>query len=251
MKSLSFAILTHNETTEIRRLLSILTGRLRENREIVIVDDFSFLETRRVLEQFSDGDRVQVFQRRLHKHFGNQRNYLGSKCSGRYLFVLDPDEAPPPAVMDNLDDILHMMEARNIDVCSLPMLNTVEGLTASYIRKYRVKMDELERLDWPGRSPRIIRKRPGMKCVNSVHEQLVGYQRLYNFPADPKFAIRHHKSIERFRASKDFYRTFPRRRREKLQKSIRKRANFLRRLARVERAQPLVLQQTDFEGEWD
>lgn len=251
MRSLSFAVLTHNETAEIGRLLSILTSRLREDREIVIVDDFSVLETRRVLERFSDGDRVRIFQRRLNKHFGNQRNYMASKCSGRFLFVLDADQTPAPAVMDNLDDILEMMEARDIDACSLPTLTTVDGLTARDIRKYRVKLDELGRLDWPARSTRIIRNRPGMMCVNSVHEKLVGYRQIYNFPADPKFAIGHHKSIESFRAAKDFYRTFPLRRLEKLQKSIRKRADLLRRIAHMERAQPLVLQPTDFEPKWD
>lgn len=251
MRSASFAVLTHNETSEIERLLSILTSRLREDREIVVIDDFSDPETRRVLERFSDGDRVRIFQRRLNKHFGNQRNYMASKCSGRFLFVLDADQTPAPAVMDNLDDILEMMEARDVDACKLPTLNTVDGLTPHDIRKYRVKQDELGRIDWPNLSTRIIRNRPGMMCVNSVHEKLVGHRRIYDFPADPKFAIGHHKTIERFRAAKDFYRTFPLRRREKLQKSIRKRAEFLRRIAHMERAQPQILEPSDFAPDWD
>lgn len=227
--SLSFCVLTHNAPADVERVLTCFADALRPDREIVVIDDCSDAETKAVLDRFAARHGVRVFERPLNKHFGKQRTFMKEQCRGRYLFILDSDELAPDTLMEQLDDLIALMDEEEIDGIQVPRINTVQGLTEADRRHYRVKANDQDWLDWPDHQMRLLLNRPELHWVNSVHESMVGIQRVFYLPADPTIAIRHQKSIEAYRRSKDFYRTFLSRRVEKARKTIRKRVKWLQR----------------------
>src|ERR1700675_1555317 len=102
MAQISVAMMTHNETAEFRWLMEALVPALDVIDEIVIVDDFSGPEFTAAVRKFAETMPPRVFQGRVGKNFAAQRNYLKSRCRGRLIFFLDPDELPPPRVLRGL-----------------------------------------------------------------------------------------------------------------------------------------------------
>ncbi|MBC8390366.1 MAG: glycosyltransferase [Actinobacteria bacterium] len=78
--NISYAILTHNENTELEKLLSILCTYKEYNDEIIIVDDYSDkLETIKLLEK--QKKNITVYARHLENNFAKQKNFLNSCCN--------------------------------------------------------------------------------------------------------------------------------------------------------------------------
>src|SRR6266851_9155144 len=109
MAQISVAMMTHNETAEFRWLMGALVPALDVIDEIVIVDDFG-PEFTPAVRKFEETMPLRFFQRTLGKNFAAQRNYMKSRCRGRLIFFLDPDELPTPRVLRGLPEILRMME---------------------------------------------------------------------------------------------------------------------------------------------
>ena len=130
---ISYAILCHSETDSLRDLIEVVYQNKQKQDEIVIVaDTTSTDETLGILTEYKEKYNITWEKHSLNKDFAQQKNYLNSLCSGRYIFNLDADELPPKYLMDNI----HIICSENdCDLYWVPRVNTVEGLTQEHIDK--------------------------------------------------------------------------------------------------------------------
>ena len=193
--NISYAILTHNENTELEKLLSILCTYKEYNDEIIIVDDYSDkLETIKLLEK--QKKNITVYARHLENNFAKQKNFLNSCCNNEWIFNIDADEYPSDTLIMNLYSILE--QNSNIDAIKIPRVNIVNGITDNHIRKWGWKVNDKGWVNWPDFQFRLYKNKQEIKWERSVHEQLIGYKNWSQLPIDnDNWALFHLKNIDK------------------------------------------------------
>ena len=115
--SISYAVTTHNEGECIDRLLSFITNILRDEDELIILDDFSNdKNTISILKKYKN-----VFYRKFKNNYCDHKNYLNSLCTRDFIFQIDADEIP---TLNLIKFIQRMLEIKSdIDLYWIPREN--------------------------------------------------------------------------------------------------------------------------------
>lgn len=204
---ISYAITVCNEREEIERLVSYLLENKREVDEIVVQQDSDAVNAKHnngVYEYLSgqeELENIKFIVWNLDKDFAQFKNNLNKHCSGDYIFQIDADEIPNP----DLFALLPMIALDNVDLIWVPRINTVDGLTEAHIKKWGWRVNEAGWVNWPDMQSRIYRNDPSIKWQGKVHEQIVGHKSYATLPAQPNWALRHPKDIDRQERQNDFY----------------------------------------------
>ena len=200
----SYAILTHNEDKELKKLLDFLIEHKDEEDEIVILDDYSNNQkTIEILDFYVSAYDIIYEQRHLLKDFANQKNYLTRMCKGEYIINIDADEIPHKQLMINLKTILESNPS--IDLYYVPRVNTVDGLTQEHINHWKWNVNEKGWVNFPDWQGRIWRNRPNIRWEKPVHEMLVGFKEYTTLPAEKEYSFIHHKDIKKQEKQNNFY----------------------------------------------
>ena len=200
----SYAILTHNENKELKKLLDFLIEYKDEDDEIVILDDYSDnKKTIEILDFYVSAYDIIYEQRHLLKDFANQKNYLTRMCKGEYIINIDADEIPHKQLMINLKTILESNPS--IDLYYVPRVNTVDGLTQEHINHWKWNVNEKGWINFPDWQGRIWRNRPNIRGEKPVHEMLVGFKEYTTLPAEKEYSFIHHKDIKKQENQNKFY----------------------------------------------
>lgn len=198
---ISYAILTHNEGVYIENLLKFLVENIREEDEIVIVDDFSEdKKTVKAFEKFSKN--INLYQRKFDGD-ATQKNYLNTKCTGDYILQLDADEIFKKEFIKLLPALIESNPV--IDLFIVPRINTVEGLTQDDIDKWRWNVNEKGWVNFPDYQMRLFRNDPNIIWEGLLHSKIVGYKNYVTLPHDELYCMIHLKEISRQREQNDLY----------------------------------------------
>ena len=204
MASISYSILTHNETDSLMELIDFLVEHKDEEDEIVILDDYSDNEeTKKILDATVSIHDIKFEQRHLLGDYAAQKNHLASMCSKDFIFNLDADEIPNENLIMNLKSILDANPT--IDLYYVPRVNTVEGLTPEHVKHWGWQVNEKGWVNWPDWQGRVWKNRPNIRWEKPVHQQLVGFKEYTAFPAEEEFAFYHPKTISRQERQNKFY----------------------------------------------
>ena len=200
----SYAILTHNEDKELKKLLDFLIRYKDEEDEIVVLDDYSDnKKTIEILDFYVPKYDIIYEQRHLLKDFADQKNYLTRMCKGDYIINIDADEIPHKQLMLNMKTILESNPT--IDLYYVPRVNTVDGLTEQHIKQWGWNVNDKGWVNFPDWQGRIWRNRPNIRWEKPVHERLVGFKEFTHLPAEKEYSFIHHKHIERQEKQNKFY----------------------------------------------
>ena len=202
--NISFGITVHNEGKYLRNLLDFIFNNIGDySHEIVIVDDFSDDEdTRNILEDVGLSPIVSIYQHHFNNNYSAQKNFLNSKCNGAYIFQIDADELPSEYILQNIHKIL---SSYDVDLCWVPRINTVKGLTQEHIQQWKWRVNEKGWVNWPDYQCRIYKNIPSVKWKNKVHEVIEGYKSSAHLPEIEKCALSHHKTIDKQEQQIDKY----------------------------------------------
>ncbi len=204
---ISYAITVCNEFIEIQRLINFLLKNKRPEDEIVVLYDIN--NGHKGIEEFLRAKSVNKGLSWMYGsfkgHFADWKNKLNSFCTGDYIFQIDADELPPKYLVENLWAILEMN--KTVDVYRVPRINIVEGLTREHIQKWRWRIDDKERVNFPDYQWRIYRNDPNLKWVNKVHEVLTGFEVMSELPPEEEYCLLHEKTIERQEKQNNYYNT--------------------------------------------
>ena len=206
---ISFAITTHNEGEYIRDLFDQLVPHCeRTGDEIVVVDDNSTDPfTLNLLYDYADRNIIQLYSHELNHDFGAHKNFLNSKCDGKYIFQVDADEKFNQNLLTYLHDII---DNNDVDLYMIPRVNVVNGLTDEDIRRWGWRINEKGWVMFPDYQTRLYKNIPEIKWEGKVHERIVGYKTTAPLPDEEEWCLYHIKDIDRQRKQNDYYDTITR-----------------------------------------
>ena len=204
---ISYAITVCNEFVEIQKLVNFLLKHKRFEDEIVILYDIK--NGHEGVEQFLRAKSVNGefiwMPGEFKNHFADWKNYLTSLCSGDYIFQIDADEIPNEYLIEALPFILEAND--DVQAYWVPRVNTVAGITDAHIAKWGWRVDDMGWVNFPDWQMRIYRNKEEIYWIKPVHEQLKGYTKFANLPAEEKYALYHPKDIGRQEKQNAFYDT--------------------------------------------
>ena len=211
---ISYAITVCNEHKEIDKLLTFLFEHKRQEDQVVVQmdKDNSIEEVINICERFENKplNEYKLHEYSLEKNFAQYKNKLNKECDGNWIFQIDADEIPNEYLIEALPFILEANE--DIEAFWVPRVNTVAGITDEHIAKWGWRMDENKWVNFPDWQMRIYRNKEEIYWVKPVHEQLKGYTKFANLPAEEKFALYHPKDIGRQEKQNKLYETINNRR---------------------------------------
>lgn len=198
---ISYAITACNEHEELDRLLSLLDSNIDSADEVVIQLDTTATDL--VKEVCYKYPAFTLVEFPLNKDFASFKNNLKSKCTGDWIFQIDADELLDPVLIQNMHEILSANQ--NVEVFSIPRINTVDGLTKEHIRRWGWNVDQRGWVNFPDYQMRIMKNLNRIQWVNKVHEKIVGQTLHGLLPTDQEYCILHHKNIARQEAQNNLY----------------------------------------------
>jgi glycosyltransferase involved in cell wall biosynthesis len=206
---ISFAITTHNEGEYIRDLFDQLVPHCEQTGdEIIVVDDNSTDPfTLNLLYDYADRNIIQLYSHELNHDFGAHKNFLNSKCNGKYIFQVDADEKFNPNLLTYIHDII---DNNDIDLYMIPRVNVVNGLTDEDIRRWGWRINDKGWVMFPDYQTRLYKNIPEIKWEGKVHERIVGYKTTAPLPEEEEWCLYHIKDIDRQRKQNDYYDTITR-----------------------------------------
>jgi len=206
---ITYAITVCNEHKEIEKLLTFIFENKRLEDQVVVQMDKDNVTDKvwDVCERFENRQATEysLIQHSLNKNFAEYKNHLNKNCSGDWIFQIDADEIPNPYLIEALPFILEANQ--DTEAFWVPRVNTVEGITDAHIAKWGWRLDENNWVNFPDWQMRIYRNKEEIYWIKPVHEQLKGYTKFANLPADEKFALYHPKKIGRQEKQNEFYET--------------------------------------------
>ena len=206
---ISYAITVCNEHKEIDKLLSFLFKHTRPNDDVVVqMDVNSTDEVTTVCEGYEMhlANDYRYHKYALDKDFASYKNNLNKKCRGDWIFQIDADELPNEYLIKALPFILEANP--ETEAYWVPRVNTVAGITDEHIAKWGWRLSGPDNwVNFPDWQMRVYRKSDHIFWVKPVHEQLKGYTKFANLPAEEKFCLYHPKDIGRQEKQNAFYET--------------------------------------------
>ena len=205
---ISYGITVHNEADELNRLLEILIHKTDKEDEIVICVDGEDDAVEFVLQSWTqqyghDGMKViKVYQRKLEGDFAAHKNSVIENCSGDYIFHIDADEYPNEILLSQLKQIL---EINDVDLISIPRVNTVEGLTDEWANRWGWRVTENGWVNYPDYQSRVFRNSPDIRWQNKVHERIFGAKTYAHLPPQEELSLYHPKTIDKQIQQNKFY----------------------------------------------
>ena len=200
---ISYAITVCNELEEIKRLIPFLLEHKRPEDEIVVLWDEN--GDLKVWEYVISIPELRHFRDYFNKNFAEWKNKLSLICKGDYIFQIDADEYPHEYLIESLPEILETNS--QVEVYTVPRVNTVDGLTQDHIQKWGWYVNENGWVNFPDYQWRIYKNTSNIKWKNKVHEVLDGYKTMAQLPAYEDLSLYHPKTIERQEKQNNYYNT--------------------------------------------
>ena len=204
MPTISYAITAVNEHEELERLLDQINKIIRDEDEIVVqLDTKATDEVAKVAIKYNVGTKYDYHRVycTLNGDFSLFKNNLKNHCTRDYIFFIDADEFMSINLEISLPEILELNP--EVDLFSVPRINTVKGLTQEHIQKWRWNVDKYGYINYPDYQSRIIKNKPEIIWKGRVHERIVGYKTSVELP--PGYELLHPKTIDRQEKQNQFY----------------------------------------------
>ena len=204
---ISYAITVCNEVEEVKKLIDFLHSNKRAEDEICVLLDkpkaHHSLEDR--LYKYSSANWIYLKESAFNNHFADWKNELTKMCSGDYIFQIDADELPHKNLIENLPTLLEHNSA--VELYAIPRVNTVVGLTAGHIERWRWKVNEEGWVNWPDFQTRLNRNNSEITWHNKVHDVIRGHKQFAYLPMEEEWALYHPKDITRQERQNNYYNT--------------------------------------------
>lgn len=192
---LSYAITVCNESKDLYSLISFLKRTKDAEDEINVLVDTKHVtpQVLRVLDHFKND--IVTCEREFDGDFSAHRNFHTSKCSGDYIFIIDPDEMPKEKLITNIKNII---TETNADLVKVPRINICLGATDQWYKDHDFAVNEFDWVNWPDYIDRVYKNDPSkIKYGNSLHESIMGCEKQVPLSPHPQLAILHVKAVEK------------------------------------------------------
>ena len=193
---ISYGITVCNEEMELQKLVTFLLKHKELQDEIVITYDSKngSKGVEEYLRSHSVNGEFNWHPFEFEDNFSDLKNYTKKMSSGDYVFHIDADEIPHEILMEQIHTIL---ETNDVDLIWIPRVNTVEGLTEEWTRKWGWRVSEKGWVNFPDYQARVFRNREDICWKGKVHEYIDGCKTYAHLPTHEELSLYHHKSIDK------------------------------------------------------
>ena len=91
------------------------------------------------------------------------KNYLGSKCTGEYIFQIDDDEMPAEELLENLEELIKLNN--DVELFWIPRINDFRGVNQQNSSQWGWRLSPYEDrliVNWPDPQGRLFKNLPGV-----------------------------------------------------------------------------------------
>jgi hypothetical protein len=145
MINVTWAITVCNELIEITELINFLHPKIKYGDDILIQYDEDGV-TPQVISYLNIIDKlhnnIKVIGFPLNNDFASFKNNLKNHSNGIFIVNIDADEMPNEYLVDNIHMLLEYN--KEVDVFFVPRINTVDGLTGDWVRKWNWSISKME-----------------------------------------------------------------------------------------------------------
>jgi hypothetical protein len=205
---ISYGITAWIEHNELNRLLTFLNPRIDNEDEIIIVYDQNRVtpEVMDVMENFKR-DNYAYYPFDFQQDWLANKNYLGTKCTGEYIFQIDADELPNEVLIQNIKILI---ESNPSDVFIIPRINIVEELTKEHIERWGWRVNEKGWVNYPDPQKRIYKNSPSIQWKDpegqpQIHGMVTGYKTYVNLPYEEEWSLYHMKDVKKQEYQNNLY----------------------------------------------
>jgi len=204
---ISYTVTVYNELKELKILLPLLEqARIDTNDEIIIVHTYRQEEDKETdldknIQSLCKNVADQYTRYHFDKKFADMKNFTNNLATKDYIINFDADEFASIETIDIWKEAINP----NNDLYHLPRVNTVKNYTLDDVKQYGWNINNNGWINWPDYQPRIYKNNSKIKWIGNVHEQLTGFENAAALPANPRYAIIHHKDIEKQRSQNALY----------------------------------------------
>lgn len=205
--SISYGITVSTEATELDNLLQCLLHYVCQEDEVIVLIDQDKVTSAvlQVLERYKNFINTIYFP--LNNNFANFKNRLIEVAVKDYLFQIDADEMPNVYLLQSIKALLNRY--KDFDCIRIPRINIVQGITFEHLKQWDWDIDIYGRINYPDLQTRLFKLQQGIMWTNRVHEKLINYKCLCNFPfrENESYCLYHQKTIEKQEAQNSYYKT--------------------------------------------
>jgi hypothetical protein len=205
---ISYGITAWIEHNELNRLLTFLDPRIDNEDEIIIVYDQNRVtpEVMDIMENFKR-DNYAYYPFDFQQDWLANKNYLGTKCTGEYIFQIDADELPNEVLIQNIKILI---ESNPSDVFIIPRINIVEELTKEHIERWGWRVNEKGWVNYPDPQKRIYKNSPSIQWKDpegqpQIHGMVTGYKTYVNLPYEEEWSLYHMKDVKKQEYQNNLY----------------------------------------------
>jgi hypothetical protein len=205
---ISYGITAWIEHNELNRLLTFLNPRIDNEDEIIIVYDQNRVtpEVMDIMENFKR-DNYAYYPFDFQQDWLANKNYLGTKCTGEYIFQIDADELPNEVLIQNIKILI---ESNPSDVFIVPRINIVEELTKEHIEQWGWRVNEKGWVNYPDPQKRIYKNSPSIQWKDpegqpQIHGMVTGYKTYVNLPYEEEWSLYHMKDVKKQEYQNNLY----------------------------------------------
>jgi hypothetical protein len=205
---ISYGITAWIEHNELNRLLTFLNPRIDNEDEIIIVYDQNRVtpEVMDIMENFKR-DNYAYYPFDFQQDWLANKNYLGTKCTGEYIFQIDADELPNEVLIQNIKILI---ENNPSDVFIIPRINIVEELTKEHIERWGWRVNEKGWVNYPDPQKRIYKNSPSIQWKDpegqpQIHGMVTGYKTYVNLPYEEEWSLYHMKDVKKQEYQNNLY----------------------------------------------
>jgi len=205
---ISYGITAWIEHNELNRLLTFLKSRIDDEDEIIIVYDQNRVtsEVMEVMKNFKR-DNYAYYPFNFQQDWLANKNYLGTKCTGEYIFQIDADELPNEFLLQNIKILI---ENNTSDVFIVPRINIVEELTEEHIKQWGWRVNEKGWINYPDPQKRIYKNCTSIQWKDpedqpQVHGMVTGYKTYVELPYEEEWSLYHMKDIKKQEYQNNLY----------------------------------------------
>lgn len=204
--TISYAITACNEHVELERLLDQLNKYISPEDEIMVqLDNNATYEVKKIAEKYNIGSKYEYHRIffDLNNDFASFKNNLKEYCTRDWIVFLDADEYFNEYLIGILKSVLLINS--EIECIKIPRVNIVEGITEKHIIKWGWNLNEKNWVNYPDFQMRICKNIPRIKWEGKIHEKLVGWKNISQFPMEEEWSLIHPKTINKQEQQNKFY----------------------------------------------
>lgn len=198
----TYAVTVCNESKELYSLLAFLKKVKDPEDDINVLLDTAHCTPNVLMVLDTYKDDIVLNERNFDGDFSDHGNYHLSTCSGDFIFLVDADEMPQE---DLIRSAKKVVADTGGDVFMVPRINITPGYTKEWLDACKFQVNEFGWINWPDYNCRLIKNEPErIMFANSLHESIIGHEKMIAFRTTPDMAVWHIKSVEKQRESMSY-----------------------------------------------